>query len=99
MCLLTEAGTRDYLIKAWEGTDIPQPANVETMVLTAGQIISFLFIVAATFGCSILVFCCEVGHKTLQKFKEEQAQKLPKVQLQGKFTNNSTERQICKTDG
>ena len=71
---LTEAGTRDYLLKAWEGTGIPNPGPVEVMVLTAGQIILVFFIVAATFSMSIVAFFCELGNKTITDYKEQRAQ-------------------------
>ena len=65
---LTEAGIKDALLKEWEGVSIPQNAEVETMVLTTGQVIlGFLFILAL-FGCSILILFFEINHKIFMDF-------------------------------
>ena len=60
---LTEAGIKDVLIKEWEGASIPQNDEVETTVLTNGQVILVFLIILATFGCSILILFCEISYK------------------------------------
>ena len=60
---LTEAGIKDVLIKEWEGASIPQNDEVETTVLTNGQVILVFLIILATFGCSILILFCEINYK------------------------------------
>ena len=73
---LTEAGIKDALLKEWEGASIPQNEEVETMVLTNGQVIlSFLFILAI-FGCSILILFCEISHKMVTNSKKVRADKI-----------------------
>lgn len=69
--LLQEAGTMDYLLKAWEGKEIPQIGAVEVMVLTAGQVILIFFVVMAFFSCSMVVFCGELIRKKVQEMKED----------------------------
>ena len=72
---LTEAGARDYLLKQWEGTGIPQAGAVEVMVLTAGQVILVFFIVLGTFSMAWVAFFCELCHKTIKDFKMARAEK------------------------
>lgn len=69
--LLQEAGTMDYLLKAWEGKEIPQIGAVEVMVLTAGQVILIFFVVMAFFSCSMIVFCGEIIRKKVYDMKDE----------------------------
>ena len=68
---LVEAGTSDYLIKAWEGKGIPQGSLVEVMILTPGQVILIFIVIIFTFSISICVFCFEVGHQKLKDRQEE----------------------------
>lgn len=74
----------DYLLKAWEGNEIPQISAVELMVLSAGQIILVFFIVACTFGCSFCIFCCEVAHKKVHNIREERKLKRKTSNKEGK---------------
>ena len=69
--ILTETGANDYLIKAWEGKDIPQLGAVEVMVLTVGQTILVFMITIACFSAVGMVFCCELVHKSVKDFKEQ----------------------------
>ena len=62
---LAEAGIKDALLKEWEGASIQQNAEVETMVLTNGQVILVFSIILSTFGCSILILFCEISHKKI----------------------------------
>ena len=62
---LAEAGIKDALLKEWEGASIQQNAEVETMVLTNGQVILVFSIILSTFGCSILILFCEINHKKM----------------------------------
>lgn len=73
----------DYLLKAWEGNEIPQISAVELMVLSAGQIILVFFIVACTFGCSFCIFCCELAHKKVHNIRQER-KLMKKSKEQGK---------------
>ena len=93
---MTEAGIRDILLKAWEGTGIPQAGAVEVMVLTAGQVILVFFIVLGTFSCAILAFCCEIGHKTVQDFKKERAEKLHSRGTTGRKTGKKQGNHLPK---
>ena len=85
---LTEAGIRDALLKEWEGVSIPQNAEVETMVLTTGQVIlGFLFILAF-FGCSILILFCEINHKIVMDFRKARSTAVEEVLIiQKNFAN------------
>jgi hypothetical protein len=73
---LTEAGIKDALLKEWEGVSIPQNAEVETMVLTSGQVILVFIIILATFGCSMLILLCEINHKIVIDLKIARALKI-----------------------
>ena len=73
---LTEAGIKDVLIKEWEGASIPQNDEVETTVLTNGQVILVFLIILATFGCSILIFFCEINYKIVTDLKKARALKI-----------------------
>ena len=73
---LTEAGIKDALLKEWEGVSIPQNAEVETMVLTSGQVILVFLIILATFGCSLLILLCEINHKIVIDLKIARALKI-----------------------
>ena len=73
---LTEAGITDALLKDWEGVSIPQNAEVETMVLTSGQVILVFLVILATFGCSILILFCEINYKIVIDLKKARALKI-----------------------
>ena len=73
---LTEAGITDALLKDWEGVSIPQTAEIETMVLTSGQVILVFLVVLATFGCSMLIFFCEINYKIVTDLKKARALKI-----------------------
>jgi len=69
---LLEAGTMDYLVKVWEGLDIPDLGAVEIMVLTAGQVVLIFFIIIAWFGMAICVFGCELVHKRVKDSRDHE---------------------------
>ena len=60
---LTEAGIKDALLEEWQGSSIPQNDEVETMVLTTGQMILGFLVILFFFGFSILILFCEICHK------------------------------------
>ena len=60
---LTEAGIKDALLEEWEGSSIPQNDEVETVVLTNGQMILVFLVILFFFGCSILILFCEISLK------------------------------------
>ena len=72
---LTEAGIKDALLEEWEGSSIPQNDEVETMVLTNGQMILVFLVILFFFGCSILILFCEITHKFFADNKKTRAQK------------------------
>lgn len=63
---LQEAGTMDYLITKWEGKEIASAGQVETMILSPGQVVLVFFIVAATFSISGCIFLAELCHKKVK---------------------------------
>ena len=73
---LAEAGIKDALIEEWEGASIPQNAEVETMVLTNGQIILVFLVILFFFGCSILILFCEIKYKIFMDYKKANAEKI-----------------------
>ena len=73
---LTEAGITAAILKDWEGVSIPQNAEFETMVLTTGQVILVFLAILATFGCSILIFLCEINYKIFIDLKKGRALKI-----------------------
>ncbi len=74
-----ESGTMDFMLKAWEGKEIPQNSAAEIMILTVGQVILVFVIVFMTFSLSLVVFLCELCHKQI---KERRLQiKLEKAKL------------------
>ena len=93
---LTEAGARDYLLKQWEGTGIPQAGAVEVMVLTAGQVILVFFIVLGTFSMAWVAFFCELCHKTIKDFKKARAEKFDSRGTTGRKTGKKHGNQLPK---
>ena len=73
---LTEAGITAAILKDWEGLSIPQNAVFETMVLTTGQVILVFLAISATFGCSMLIFLCEINYKIVINLKKGRALKI-----------------------
>ena len=73
---LTEAGIRAALLKDWEGVSIPQNAEVETMVLTTGQVILVFLVILATFGCCVLILFCEINYRIVINLKKARALKI-----------------------
>ena len=73
---LQEAGIKDALLEEWEGASIAQNAEVETMVLTSGQMILGFLVILSFFGCSILILFCEISHKFFADYKKASAQKI-----------------------
>jgi hypothetical protein len=73
---LAEAGIKDSLLEEWEGTSIPQNTEVETVVLTSGQIILVFLVILFFFGCSILILFCEIKYKIFMDYKKANAEKL-----------------------
>ena len=61
----------EYLIKAWEGKEIPQIGAVEVMILTVGQVILIFMVILAFSSCSMVVFCGELVHKQLKDMKQD----------------------------
>ena len=72
---LTEAGIKDALLAEWEGSSIPQNDEVETMVLTNGQMILVFLVILFFFGCSILILFGEISYKFFADNKKTRAQK------------------------
>ncbi len=70
--ILQEAGTMDFLLKAWEGKEIPQIGAVEVMVLTAGQVILIFFITGFAFSLVLSVWLCELVHKKIKDGKNHE---------------------------
>ena len=93
---LTEAGARDYLLKQWEGTGIPQAGAVEVMVLTAGQVILVFFIVLGTFSMAWVAFFCELCHKTIKDFKKARAERFDSRGTTGRKTGKKHGNQLPK---
>ena len=54
---------KDTLFNYWVGKSIQQTSGAEVMVLTTGQVILIFLVILATFGCSVFILCCEIGHK------------------------------------
>ena len=67
---LIESGIKDTLLNYWVGKSIQQTGGVEVMVLTTGQVILIFLVILATFGCSVLILCCEIGHKRISDVME-----------------------------
>ena len=80
---LTEAGTNDHLITAWEGKAIPQIGAVEAMVLSAGQVILVFFIVCAMFSVSFICFFGELVHKNYFD-TQNKSDTIDKIDTEGK---------------
>ena len=59
-----EAGIKNALLKEWEGASILQNAEVQTMVLTNGQVLLVFSMILSTFGCSMLILLCLVNHSS-----------------------------------
>ena len=73
---LAETGIKYALLKEWEGASIPQNADVETMVLSNGQVILVFLVILSFFGCSMLILFCEINHKLFTDYKKARAQKI-----------------------
>ena len=71
-----EAGIKYALLEEWEGASIPQNPEVETMVLTNGQMILVFLVILFFFGCSILILFCEINHKIFADYKKARAKKI-----------------------
>ena len=65
--ILTEAGTNDYLIKEWEGKEIPSGGQVEVTFLSIGQTVLVFMMIFGLLGISIIVLGCEIGFKSMKK--------------------------------
>ena len=64
---LTESGIKDALLAEWEGSSIPQNDEVETMVLTNGQMILVFLFILFFFGWSILILFFEISLQITRK--------------------------------
>ena len=62
-----EAGIKYTLLEEWEGASIPQNPEVETMVLTNGQMILVFLFILFFFGWSILILFFEISLQITRK--------------------------------
>ena len=74
----------------FKGHDIPNIGEVETTILTPGQVILSFLIMIGVIGASVLVFLCELAYK---RFKNMQTMNYLGIDFNGKdVTNKGVEK-------
>ena len=59
-----------YVLTYHLGKGVPNVGSMEVTILTAGQTIVVFFIVIVFFGSAIVVFMCEMIHKSFKNRKK-----------------------------